>query len=79
MKRYKLGSKDFVDGVCFVIEELLLLQSLQGVEDLFEKSELVNYKDEIAHRMNKNNPGIYEDYFVPLLDEDLYNLIKLKK
>lgn len=68
-KKYSLGSNDFVDGVCFVIEELLLLgfQNKDSVVDLLEESALVSYKGEIFDKMKKNNPDIFNDYLLPIL------------
>lgn len=64
-KEYKLGNKDFVDGVCFVLEEMALLGHYykDRMEGLLEESALLSYKTEILDNIKRNNPDIYRDYF----------------
>lgn len=66
-KEYELGSKEFVDGVCFVIEEMCLLgfHFKDSLDSLLVESALANYKSEILENIKENNPDIYEDYLKP--------------
>lgn len=70
-KRYKLGKRDFMDGVCFILEELFLL----GFEDRdtaisLLKNSLFDYRDEIFETMKGNNPDIFQSQILPELKEE---------
>ena len=65
----RLGNKSFVDGVCFVLEEMFLLgyQDADSAVSLLKQSALLNYKDEIFGRIKQNNPDIYKEYILPII------------
>lgn len=66
--KMSLGKKDFVDGVCFVLEEMFLMgyEEKDAAISLLKHC-LFSYKKEIFNMMKKNNPDIFKDTILPEL------------